>query len=553
MRKRMNSIAGLHSANTAATRGWRSGLRWGVAAAALLCAPLAFGETVRGHFTYSDTNGAKPIASAKVEIWRYAYWTWANAATVWTNSDGRFEQPMPFLGSGVVYAVRVFATNAGAVVWPDDVVHTFPFYREPGEPGTKYTRTVRTSTDVADFDYNFSDAFAVKHFNLAETVRIGYQYAAARRDPNERDGLTPVNVQPTGAAVMSWYNPAADTLVIRSTDVMNDRLILHEYAHALQARIGSFAWIPANHNGCEARDVVTGQLINSAEHAWMEGFASYFAAVVSHRAGSAAIADNGWSGTMSPAHLESPAACTVIGLPGSSGVITANMVEERVAAMLWDLFDNCPSVGTCDGIPESFDTLSRMDLAVFQIMDRELGVRGVWPTVRAFYDAWVARGLPVAPLASLFKAYGLSLPVTYPVAVQTVNGNYLTAVGGGNRLTDVLHSDATSIGAWEKFTLVQLGRQCALKTASGNYVTFVGGGGRLNDVVHTDATAAGAWEKFTLVPQGGSRYAVQTATGNYLTAVGGGGMLDDVVHTDATGVGLWEIFTLAGLPSGVCQ
>jgi hypothetical protein len=37
-------------------------------------------------------------------------------------------------------------------------------------------------------------------------------------------------------------------------------------------------------------------------------------------------------------------------------------------------------------------------------------------------------------------------------ALQTSTGNYLTAVGGGGRITDVIHSDATQINAWETFT-----------------------------------------------------------------------------------------------------
>ena len=41
--------------------------------------------------------------------------------------------------------------------------------------------------------------------------------------------------------------------------------------------------------------------------------------------------------------------------------------------------------------------------------------------------------------------------------IRTVNGHYLTAVGAGGRSTDVIHSDATQLQAWEDFTLVPLG------------------------------------------------------------------------------------------------
>ena len=36
-------------------------------------------------------------------------------------------------------------------------------------------------------------------------------------------------------------------------------------------------------------------------------------------------------------------------------------------------------------------------------------------------------------------------------AIQTINGHYLTAVGGGGRTTDTIHSDATRVGSWERF------------------------------------------------------------------------------------------------------
>ena len=37
--------------------------------------------------------------------------------------------------------------------------------------------------------------------------------------------------------------------------------------------------------------------------------------------------------------------------------------------------------------------------------------------------------------------------------IQTINGHYLTAVDGGGLTTDTIHSDATRVGAWEKFTV----------------------------------------------------------------------------------------------------
>ncbi|UYL07377.1 hypothetical protein B9G69_010000 [Bdellovibrio sp. SKB1291214] len=87
---------------------------------------------------------------------------------------------------------------------------------------------------------------------------------------------------------------------------------------------------------------------------------------------------------------------------------------------------------------------------------------------------------------------------------------------------------------------------CAIQTYTGNYVTGVGGGGRVTDVIHTDATKIGSWEKFTLIDSNSGQpiieYGIQTKTGNFLTAVGGGGRITDVIHSDATQLRDWEKF-----------
>lgn len=136
-------------------------------------------------------------------------------------------------------------------------------------------------------------------------------------------------------------------------------------------------------------------------------------------------------------------------------------------------------------------------------------------------------------------------PVT--CSIQTITGHYLTAVGGGGRISDVIHTDATRVGAWEKFRLIDAREGTplvtyGLKTVNGRYLTAVSGGGRIHDVVHTDATQLLGWEKFVLVPLGGGQYAIQTSTGHYLTANYGGGQVADAIHSDATKIGAWEKF-----------
>ncbi len=171
-----------------------------------------------------------------------------------------------------------------------------------------------------------------------------------------------------------------------------------------------------------------------------------------------------------------------------------------------------------------------------------------------------------SPVAPQRVAPGVFAPSPSPQAlpgqflIQTSRGYYLTAVEGGGRITNVVHTDATQIGSWEKFRLVpypQAGPSYtpgsfAIRTGNGrNYLTAVGGGGRTTDVVHTDATQIGSWEKFSLqvltTPGVYGAYAIWTGNGrNYLTATGGGGHNTDppAVHTDATKVGSWETFWL---------
>lgn len=168
----------------------------------------------------------------------------------------------------------------------------------------------------------------------------------------------------------------------------------------------------------------------------------------------------------------------------------------------------------------------------------------------------IAVGCGSAPDASVdaseAKDSPLSLRSNGPLTCtfQTINGRYLTAVGGGNRTSDVLHTDATRVGSWERFTLLDSRDGSSpinygIITYSGRYLTAVGGGGRITDVIHSDATRLLGWEKFALHSLGGGYYAIQTANGHYLTANGGGGQIVDAIHSDATVVQAWEKFRVS--------
>lgn len=134
--------------------------------------------------------------------------------------------------------------------------------------------------------------------------------------------------------------------------------------------------------------------------------------------------------------------------------------------------------------------------------------------------------------------------------IQSFDGHYLTAVGGGGRTFDVIHTDATQAKAWEKFTLVDADKGTpnvtyGIRTVKGYYLTAVDGGGRTQNVMHSDAPWLRDWEQFQLESLGKGWYAIKTYNGRYVTAVNSGGLstqVADVLHTDARRVGNWEKF-----------
>ena len=139
-----------------------------------------------------------------------------------------------------------------------------------------------------------------------------------------------------------------------------------------------------------------------------------------------------------------------------------------------------------------------------------------------------------------------------PLAIRLVSGNYyLTSEGGGGRTTDPntdpLHTNrrvTQGIDIWEHFEIRSVSpNHHKIGTSDGtHWLTAVDGGGRATDAVHTDATSVGAWETFKLEFQGDGTYAIQTADGHYLSAVGN--RSQNAVRTDATSIGTAERFWL---------
>jgi hypothetical protein len=165
-------------------------------------------------------------------------------------------------------------------------------------------------------------------------------------------------------------------------------------------------------------------------------------------------------------------------------------------------------------------------------------MNGMHITAAVVAAALAGAGLPAAAEAA-------NAPVS--CFIQTHDGHYLTAVGGGGRTTDVLHTDATKPRSWERFTLVDSDDGASnihygFRTYNGHYLTAVGGGGRTTDVMHSDAPWLRSWEKLSVDSFGHDVYAIETINGHYLTAVGGGGRTTDTIHSDAVRIGAWEKF-----------
>ena len=66
-----------------------------------------------------------------------------------------------------------------------------------------------------------------------------------------------------------------------------------------------------------------------------------------------------------------------------------------------------------------------------------------------------AVGLTGAASASTSSAAAPAADIPFAVCtIQSVDGHYLSAIGGGGRTTDVIRSNATQVSTWETFTMV---------------------------------------------------------------------------------------------------
>jgi hypothetical protein len=128
------------------------------------------------------------------------------------------------------------------------------------------------------------------------------------------------------------------------------------------------------------------------------------------------------------------------------------------------------------------------------------------------------------------------------------------AAGTGALISNLQYGLNVDIGDWEKFILWQNGgnagptanSQFGIQTINGNYLTAEGGGGIANGgAISSVATQIQAWQQFAIRPLNVATFSIQTFLGNYLTAVNGGGVsTTDAFHTDATKPQAWETFSI---------
>ncbi len=380
-------------------------------------------ETVTASLTFTDGDlSTKPLVEATVEVWRYrpgvswfGGWGWAMDMTTFTDASGNLSVPMPFVGNGVTYALRVYATNSAARVYATD--STQPFYSTPGSPGAEIRRVTTSAGNVHDFSFQFTDGWARNHFNVADALLRGYRYAEARRDPRETDTLGQVNVN-MSTLNSTFYDPVIKAMRLNTQYALDDYTVLHEYAHYLEERISSFVGTPAVHDGCTA--FIGSVDVMEPGYAWMEGFASYFAQAVAKSLPDGVINGN-MAGTIGPGGLEFPM-CP----PNRPRAAQ----EVYVGAALYDLMDLTAEgsfFGPYDPLPTGTDSdnfcssMFPADTIIFQIFDHELDNGWTNPSLQQFADAWSARGLDVPMLQRNLGLHDIVLAMPAPAPRYDMN------------------------------------------------------------------------------------------------------------------------------------
>jgi hypothetical protein len=394
----------------------RRRLRCAIVVAAVVALPaIGRADTVNAIFQYThhNTDGSETVRPARnmhVDVWQYDPPPGFPHIVVSgsTDANGKFvDSNVPSgaaCGIGINgKIIRIFAWNWAARVNRKDLPVDFTY-------DTSWQWHGCSSTfDWGTITFSAADS---EELNVADVIARGREYAEAHRDPTETDSA---NIPQIGVDTFhldfpiapTFYDPVLNRLHLAHNFLMDDRTVLHEYSHYLEHEISQFAPIASDHDGCHVTWAASynpltlgfpwGPQLDSAEHAWMEGFADFLSAAIVRSACAALgspcpVLDGPANGTLAGHPLENPGGCDVLGTTNNQGqVITADMLEQRVAATLWDLVDDCRfGEPNCDSEP---DLIGNKDTEIFHIFDNELDHASALPTLLMFHRAWASRGL----------------------------------------------------------------------------------------------------------------------------------------------------------------
>ena len=363
---------------------------------------------VTGTLTFDDKSGSQiaPIRNGSVEIWRYrprflGIWSWGASGDAFGTTDdlGHYGIVLDYVGSNFDYGMRIVAKNyAAAAVNNFDV----QMWTEPEYDGEVEHRRV-TAPGELDWDFEVGAGHAYPTyadprllFNVIDTARVAREYAERHRHPAESDVIPQLNITVTPLTASTYYDCAVSKKIWMQPSVADDDIsILHEYSHFLEEKLSGIFCTPTNHDGCEARVI---GLVNSPEHAWLEGFADYLAQAIFFEQnliepGRLYLCPTCPVGTSSISLLEQRESCSGYNLFGNpipyvdSGhaPFGPDAVENYVASSLWAMND-APSI-----VP-AWNKLAFQGDAIFKIFDHELDPDNgaPTPTIREFKRAWLA-------------------------------------------------------------------------------------------------------------------------------------------------------------------
>jgi hypothetical protein len=344
--------------------------------------------TVKVHLAYHDNaQGAdRPVVDLPVEIWTFApralFWTWAPARTGRTDMAGNFTTTLPFRNKNVIYAVRYHTRNSGVRCCSG---FTLPGQAPGGEVialGTdvKGGRSIEKKAPAPGATVRFARTFrdgVAAVFNVMDVMYRASQFVR-RFETNTTDDRIGRAVFGTDHLSGTWFDPVVGHVNVLPRDRWNDEIILHEYGHYVQYQIGSLAWIASSHDGCtpDSMWVIGGSPVQDwdhvrRQHAWLEGFADWFAAVVL-----AETPAQFRAGTRS-SRLE-VASCPEAG-PWPDG----DRFEDHVAAFLWDMTDGFNGTEGDDR-----DGGTAQIAAIMNAVDGQLDTPA-WPTLQNLTDLYV--------------------------------------------------------------------------------------------------------------------------------------------------------------------